>query len=55
MQGPVVRVAGPEHQEDGVVPRGGREAAPPRQADAHPVEDHRSYHRKDSSTVFGAI
>jgi len=38
-----VRVAGPEHQEDGVESGGGGEAAPSRQAHAHPVANHRPH------------
>lgn len=55
MQGSLVRVAGPEYQEDGVVPGGGREAPTPRQADANSVEDYCSHHWKDCSPVFGEI
>ena len=37
VQGALVRVAGPEDQEDGMVTRGGREAAPFGQDHAHPM------------------
>lgn len=55
MQGAVVRVARPEHQEDGVVPRGGRKAAAPGQADADAVEDHCAHHRPHGSAMLGKI
>ena len=48
-------MAGPQHQEDGVESRRGREAAAPGQADAHPVEDHRAHRGSHRRTVPGEI
>lgn len=50
-----VWVAGPQHQENRMVQRGGGEAASSGQADAHPVEDHRSHHRTHCCAVSGAL
>ena len=55
VQGALVRVAGPVHQEDRVGARRGREAAPPGQAHAHPVEDHRPNRRQDRRSVPRAL
>jgi hypothetical protein len=55
MQSSLVRVVGSEHQKDGMEQGGGRKAAPPRQVDAHPVEDHRPHHWAHGSTVSGKI
>lgn len=50
-----VRVAGSQHQENGVVQRRGGKAASLGQADAYSVEDHRSYHRTHCCPVSGAL
>lgn len=55
MQSSLVRVAGPQHQEDGVVPGGGREATAPGQVDADAMEDHCAYHRPHGSAMLGKI
>ena len=51
VQSPLVRVVGPVDQEDGMEPGRGREVAPLGQADANPVEDHRSHRGQDGGTV----
>ena len=43
-QSSLVRVAGPQYQEDGVEQGRGGDAAALGQVDAVPVEDHRSHH-----------
>lgn len=50
-----VRVVGPQHQENRMVQRGRGEAASFGQADAHSVENHRSYHRTYCCPVSGAL
>lgn len=55
MQSAMVRVAGPQHQEDGVVERGGREAAALGQAHADAVANYSADHWTDSCTVLGEI
>lgn len=48
-------MVGPQYQENRMVQRRGGEAASLGQADAHPVEDHCSYHRKDCCSVSGTL
>lgn len=55
MQGPLVRVAGSQHQEDRMVARGGREVAPFGQVDADPVEDHRPNYWSHCGSMSGEI
>lgn len=55
MQSTMVRVVGSQHQEDGMVERGGRKVAPLGQADADAVANYSADHWADSSTVLGEI
>ena len=51
----VVRVVGPQYQEDRVESRGGRKTATFGQADALPVENYSPDHRAHPGPVFGAL
>lgn len=55
MQSSVVRMARPEHQEDGMVPRRGRKVTAPRQADADAMENHRAHYWTHGSSVLRKI
>lgn len=55
MQSEMVRVAGSQHQEDGVVERGGRKVAPLGQVDADAVAYYSTDYWANSSTVLGEI
>lgn len=55
MQSAMVRMAGPQHQEDRMVERRGREATALGQANADAVANYSAYHWTDSRTVLGEI
>lgn len=55
MQGALVRVARPEHQEDRMVSGRGREAVAPGQVDAHSMAHYRSHYWADCRAMLGKI
>lgn len=55
MQGPLVRVARPEHQENRMVEGRGREAASFGEADAHTVADNSADYRQNRRAMPGTI
>ena len=52
---PLVRMVGPFDQKDGMEPGRGRKVAPLGQADANPMEDHRTHRGQDGGPVPGEV